>query len=78
MRSLARLRHDRAWVVVAEAPERHTVGMSGRAAEPIDRARRLTPDDRNAIRLVAETRSLRAVAADLGVSHETVRAVLPR
>ena len=35
--SLARLRHDHAWVVVAEAPECRTVGAFGRAAEQVDR-----------------------------------------
>jgi len=74
--SLARLRHDHAWVVVAEAPECRLVGVSGRAAEQVDRPRRLTPQDLDAIRLLAETRSLRDLAAHFGVSYETIRQTL--
>jgi hypothetical protein len=40
------------------------------------RARKLTPAEESAIRALAGTKSLRALAADFGVSHETVRAVL--
>ena len=40
-----------------------------------DRARRLTPEDRDAIRSLAETRSLRELAGDFGLSHETVRSI---
>jgi hypothetical protein len=40
------------------------------------RARRLTIADESAIRALAETNSLRSLAADFGVSHETVRAIL--
>ena len=40
--------------------------------------RKLTPDQEAAIRSLAGTKSLRALAADFGVSHETVRAVLRR
>jgi len=40
------------------------------------RPRKLTPAEEAAIRALAATRSLRALAADFGVSHETVRAVL--
>jgi hypothetical protein len=40
------------------------------------RARRLTSDQEAAIRALAATKSLRALAADFGVSHETIRAVL--
>ena len=37
---------------------------------------KLTPAQESAIRALAQTRSLRSLAADFGVSHETVRAVL--
>ena len=40
------------------------------------RPRKLTPADEAAIQALAATRSLRSLAADFGVSHETVRAVL--
>jgi hypothetical protein len=40
------------------------------------RARRLTTADEAAIRALAATKSLRSLAADFGVSHETVRAIL--
>lgn len=74
--SVAQLRHDSAWVVVAEASECRSAGVSGRAAEERERPRRLTPEERDAIRLLADTRSLRDLAADFGVSHETIRAVV--
>jgi hypothetical protein len=40
------------------------------------RARRLTPEQELTIRGLAGTRSLRSLAADFGVSHETIRVVL--
>ena len=40
------------------------------------RPRCLTPAQEAAIRALAGTKSLRSLAADFGVSHETVRAVL--
>ncbi len=40
------------------------------------RARRLTPTEESVIRALASTKSLRSLAADFGVSHETVRAVI--
>ncbi len=76
--SLARVRHDHAWVVAAAAPECRLVGVSGRADEQIDHLRRLASDDREAIRLLAQSRSLRDLATEFGVSHETVRSVLRR
>ena len=39
------------------------------------RARKLTPAEESTIRALAGTKSLRSLAADFGVSHETVRAV---
>jgi hypothetical protein len=42
------------------------------------RTRRLTADQEAALRALAATRSLRALAVEFGVSHETVRAVLRR
>ena len=40
------------------------------------RARKLTPEQESAIRALAETKSLRSLAADFGVSHETIRTVV--
>ncbi len=40
------------------------------------RARKLTPGEESTIRALAATKSLRSLAADFGVSHETVRAVI--
>jgi site-specific DNA recombinase len=40
------------------------------------RARRLTPDQEAAIRALAATKSLRSLAADFGVSHETIRCII--
>ena len=40
------------------------------------RARQLTRDQEVAIRALAATKSLRSLAADFGVSHETVRRVI--
>ncbi len=40
------------------------------------RSRKLTPADETAIRVLAGTESLRSLAADFGVSHETVRAIV--
>ena len=40
------------------------------------RARRLTPEQESAIRTLSGSKSLRSLAADFDVSHETIRAVL--
>jgi hypothetical protein len=40
------------------------------------RARKLTPNQEASIRALAGTKSLRSLAADFGVSHETIRTVL--
>ena len=42
------------------------------------RAGKLTPAEETSVRALAGSRSLRALAAEFGVSHETVRAVLRR
>ena len=54
---------------------RHRCGSGARYSL---RAKKLTSADESAIRAFAGTRSLRALAADFGVNHETVRAVLRR
>ncbi len=63
-------------MLVALPPARRTVGCSGRAPYQRRPPGRLTDAERRAIRVLAASRSLRDVAADFGVSHETVRAVL--
>ncbi len=64
--------------MVALPPARRTVGMSGRAPYSRQRQGSLTDEERSEIlRLVGE-RSLRDIAADMGVSHETVRRVVLR
>ena len=64
-------------VVIAAAPGRRTVGVSGREAYHRPRPRKLTIEERDAVRLEANSgRSLRSLAAMYGVSHETIRAVL--
>jgi hypothetical protein len=40
------------------------------------RARRLTPEQEASIRALAATKSLRELAAEFGVSHETIRSIL--
>ena len=42
----------------------------------VPRRRRLSMEQEAAIRAFAGTKSLRSLAADFGVSHETVRSVL--
>ncbi len=52
--------------------------MSRRDAYLQDRPCQLSADKREAIRTLAATKSLRELAAEFGVSHETVRGVLRR
>jgi DNA-binding CsgD family transcriptional regulator len=40
------------------------------------RARRLTPEQEATIRALAAIKSLRSLAAEFGISHETIRTVL--
>jgi hypothetical protein len=64
-------------VVIAAVPERSPVGVSGREGYHRPRPHKLTIDERDAVRLEAKSgRSLRALAAAFGVSHETIRSVL--
>ena len=63
-------------VVIAAAPPRRVSGRSKRASYQGPRRRKLTADQEAGIRAAAGNRSLRSLAADVGVSHETVRAVL--
>jgi hypothetical protein len=64
-------------VVIAAAPERSRSGVSRRESYQRPRPRKLTIEERDAIRSEANReRSLRSVAGAFGVSHETIRAVL--
>ena len=75
----ARLRHlPPGSVAIAGAPPRRLSGRSKRAAYHTPRRRKLSPDQEAAIRRLAAAKSLRELAAEFGVSHETVRAVLRR
>ena len=76
--SVARLRHEFGVVVIAEAPPRRVAGRSERAPYHAPRRRKLSPEQEAAIRANAGNRTLRELAADFGVSHETVRAVCRR
>ena len=64
-------------IVIATAPERSPVGVSGREEYQSPRPRKLTVDQRNAICSEAKGgRSLRSLAGAFGVSHETIQVVL--
>ena len=65
-------------VVVGLPPDRRVVGRCGRAPYQRRCMGRLTEAEREAVRRLAGNRTLREVAAEVGVSHETVRAVLRR
>ena len=64
-------------VVIATAPDRRPTGQSGREGYQRPRARKLTVEEREAVRLqTIGGCSLRSLAAAYGVSHETIRAAL--
>jgi hypothetical protein len=63
-------------VLVGLPPARRIVGCSGRALYQRQRPSRLSPDEEVGVRQLAETSSLRDLAAVFGVGHETIRAVL--
>jgi transposase len=51
-------------------------GRSKRASYQSSRPRKLTPDQEAMIRALAGTKSLRSLAAEFGVSHETIRIIV--
>ena len=59
----------------AEVPDRRRVGSSQRDGYQLPRARILTADDEAVVRSMAGERSLRDLAAEFGVSYETIRRV---
>jgi hypothetical protein len=75
IRCHARTTHPRV-VVVAIPPERRTVGSSGRAPYSKQRPTRLSSEDRAMILARGKTATLRELADQFGVSHETIRSVL--
>ena len=66
----------KAALAFADLPERRRAGRSRRDAYQAPRARKLSPEQEVALRCLAPGRSLRDLATEFGVSHETVRAVL--
>ena len=72
-------RHDSAGtepIDIAPVPPRRLSGKSQRVSAQVPRVRKLTPDRIAAIRAQAGSKSLRSLAADFQVSHETIRAVV--
>jgi transposase len=62
--------------LVSLPPVRRKVGKSGRAPYARQRPARLSAEDRSAILARAESATLRELAAEFGVSHETIRKTL--
>jgi hypothetical protein len=74
--SLKRRRYGDGYIVIAEAPKTTRVGRSGRAALTESRTN-IDVSTRERIReLAADGWSLRQIAGQVGVSHESVRQVL--
>ena len=65
-------------VTFAVAPDRWRAGSSGRESYHVPRSHVLSPEQEADLRRIAPGQSLRSLAVDFGVSHETVRAVLRR
>ena len=62
-------------MALAEPSDRRRVGRSKRDSYHLPRPRKLSVEQEAAIHAAAGNWSLRELAADYGVSHETVRAV---
>jgi len=62
--------------VVAVPPPRFPAGRSGRDSYQAPRARKLGPEQVAVVGAASPGRSLRDLAAEFGVSHETIRAAL--
>ena len=74
--SVSRLRQLDSYVPLADAPERRPVGRSRRNALREPRRPKLTPELVAQLQCAALGRSLRSLAAEFGISHESVRTVL--
>jgi hypothetical protein len=72
------IRYDHTSVVIAEAPLRCASGRSQRTSYQTPRQRKLSHVQESAIRALAATKRLRSLAAEFGVSHETVRVICRR
>ena len=77
--SVSSPRHDAygtAPIDIASVPPRRVSGRSQRASSQVPRRRKLTPDQEATICTLASSKSLRHLAADFGINHETIRVVL--
>ena len=63
---------------VAPVPPRRLAGQSKRAPYQVSKPRKLSAEEEVAIRGRAGNQTLRELAAEFGVSHETVRTVVRR
>jgi hypothetical protein len=63
-------------VVFAQPPERRPAGRSRRDTYQAPRSRKLGAEQEARLRAVAQAAPLRDLAAEFGVSHETVRAIV--
>jgi hypothetical protein len=77
--SVSSPRHDSAGtepIDIAVVPPRRLSGRSKRTAYHAPRQSKLTAEQKATIRSEAGSHTLRDLAADFGVSHETIRTVL--
>ena len=77
--SVSSPRHDKAGtdpIDIAVVPPRRLSGHSKRSAYHAPRRRKLTAEQEAAIWALVATKSLRSLADELGVSHETIRKVV--
>ena len=63
-------------MVFADAPPRRVAGYSRRPSYRAARRRKLSPEQEAAVRAQAGKRTLRELADEFGVSHETVRSIV--
>ena len=61
---------------IAVVPPRRVSGLSKRASYQTPRKGKLSTNQKASIRANSGNRTLRELAAEFGVSHETIRAVL--
>ena len=62
-------------ILIAAPPPRQQAGQSGRSGYQRPRPRRLSSSEREAVLALAPNCTLRELAAEFGVSHETIRTV---
>src|SRR5215211_5338284 len=77
--SVSSARHDTTGtepIDIAPVPHRRLSGRLQRASSQVPRRKKLAPDQVVTIYTLASSTSLRSLAADFGVSHETIRAVV--